>query len=159
VRRRRFLFDPPSGWQGFSLDGFDTHYLAPGHPRAPGCLSVYAARPATSSLAEWWRVNGPLTGAGATFSSVPVLDEPLIGPDHLGGRRVQLRGNDGQRAMAAELTCLADRDYWYPIVLVCDAASLPERSAAVASVIRSIRPLTRPAPTSAQVAAVHHWFQ
>lgn len=159
VRRRRFLFDPPPGWQGFSIDGFDAHYLAPGHPRSVGVVTVHAAVPAVPSLAEWWDDAAQLTGAAASFSPVPIVDELLTGPEHLAGRRIRIAGHAGDRALLAELTCLADRDYWYPIVLVSEPQAMPERAAAVASIIRSIRPLTRGVATAQSLAAFQHWFR
>lgn len=156
IRRRRYRYTPPGGWQRFTLDGLDAHYLAPGHPRSPGCLTVHAALPGARPLDAWWCDAAPLGTGGATFDGSALLDEGLACAG-LAGRRVRLAGHDGTRALLAELVCLADREYWYPIVLVTDASGARERLDALDDLVATIHPLARTPAAAAATDAFRHW--
>jgi hypothetical protein len=49
VRRRRYLYTPPPGWQG-QARGLTTEWTPPGYPRAQSLIQVYPANPAAVEL-------------------------------------------------------------------------------------------------------------
>ncbi len=51
ARRRWFRYSPPAGWYGLRRHGV-TVYLAPEHPRVPGVLHIFDARPFLGGDAE-----------------------------------------------------------------------------------------------------------
>ncbi|MFN0249659.1 MAG: hypothetical protein ACKV2T_22440 [Kofleriaceae bacterium] len=156
TRRRRYLYTPPPGWQRVSLDGMDVHFLAPGHPRSPGCLTVYAAIPGDSEIATWWDKDAQLVVGGARFDQVPLFDEDLV-IGGLDGRRVRLAGCDAERDLVAELWCLVDRQYTYRLALVSDAVDCASRLDAMNEIVASIQPLAMRPPALHALAALEHW--
>ncbi len=158
VRRRRYLYAPPAGWQRFSLDGMDAHFLAPGHPRTPGCLTVHAADPDRDLVSNLWTEDAARFVPSIEIDPLPLRDEEIeVGA--LSGRRVRLAGRDHGRELLVDLACLTDETYAYPIVAVGDAGTSGARMAAVDALLASIRPLAPRVATLERLAPLLHWCQ
>lgn len=159
VRRRRYFYAPPAGWHRFSLDGFDTTYLAPTHPRTPGALAVSAAVPSRGSLAGWWTPaeRAHLTAQlGIALPATPLCDDAIVaGPAGTSGRRVVVALADDT---CLELVCLADAAYWYPFALLAAADAMAAHSAQLATLLATVEPLAPLAVATRNPTRTAHWF-
>jgi hypothetical protein len=155
-RRRRYLYQPPAGWQSFVLNEMDAFFYAPDHPRTAGCLVVYAALPQppggdlTAELLEAHR--GQIGDVQVGTSDAPVAFTTATG---LSGWSVKAAASSGGAPLVCELACVADSAFAYPFCLF--AAPTAARGAILRGVVDSLQPLAGPARPRAEVFA--HWLR
>jgi hypothetical protein len=92
IRRRRFEYDPPAGWQPVSLPGQAVDWLAPEYPRQRVSLTVHAASPhalvdnTSLDAVQDFMVNSTFFGSiGETATGVGgAVSDAVGGPEWLG---------------------------------------------------------------------------
>lgn len=143
VRRRRYEYTPPPGWQSLAR-GFITDWLAPGYPGNVASLTVYPALPVEYAPAELLASMLVPRAVGAEVVAEKIT--PL-------GLANGLAGDVGESTVAVDerrsvkLACvLRDRRYAYPLeATLGDAAAHRDE---VDRVIASVQPIPQPAGTA-----------
>jgi len=153
VRRRRYEYTPPRGWQPLAR-GFVTDWLAPGYPGNVASLTVYPALPVEYAPAEL--LASMLVPRVAGSEVVTEKTSPLGLANGLAGDLGEsIVAVDGRRIVT--LACvLRDRRYAYPLeaTLGDDAALRAELD----RVIASVQPIPQPASTAAS-ATPSFWVE
>jgi hypothetical protein len=152
-RMRRVWYAPPPGWRGLARVHSDV-WLAPDHPRAPGQIVIFRARPTVV-------VDGEAAGLHARLHDELTADyrevgerEPVQTAHGLGGELWHHAGViDGRPRRVAE-AFLDGGWVRFRLRLVSDEASLERDLAIFASVIESVRPLPDPRAQPAASSAL-----
>jgi hypothetical protein len=111
VRRRRFEYAPPAGWQALAR-GFVTDWLAPGYPRDPVWMTIFPALPVEQAPAEL------LASMLAPRDHAELVDDqiaPLCLPNGLAGDVGEAVWASPERRVAKVCCVLRDRRYAYPL--------------------------------------------
>ena len=128
VRRRRYLYQPPAGWQPLA-SLFHTTWIAPGHPKIPASILVMPAVPRLPGLKEGLVIDA----AGIADPTDMFLEPPRELPPREGLRidLFRLRGD-------ISLVVLEDDRFTYAVR--GDGADL----APLMALVDSIEPIPRP---------------
>lgn len=146
VRRRRFLFDPPAGWQAL-VRGLESCFYPPDFPRNPATLIVPPAAPrdgspneVLSQLVERYKKKGVRIELAAE-------PEPVTSDYGLHGKAFCLYGREpGKPPLIRDVLVLADARYLYSLVLEStESAPRAALQGVLPQVARSVRPI--PVPT------------
>jgi hypothetical protein len=159
VRRRRYLYTPPRGWQGLPR-GLTTEWSPPEFPADRALLHVFPAEPGAGAAELVDQLLGDDEAAG--FVREQVLGPSEIRALHgLSGRHWRLVGRSGPRPRAIrEVVVLRDTRYVYALRLeTTNERRVDEHAATFASVAASVQPLPAPAaPDERGVSqVVNHW--
>jgi hypothetical protein len=159
VRRRRFWYAPPVGWQPLG-HGLATEWLAPDYPRSHTTLMVYPANP----IALLGKVSLASTGAALAESGhlIEEQGQPETVTSQLGlsGQRQELRGKTGAGAtLLRDTVVLADGRYTYAIELTSgDPDGWSSSRALLTTLVESIEPVPPPTPMEAVAGLQAHWL-
>lgn len=158
VRRRRFLFDPPAGWQPSPAGLFHTIWTRE-HEEGGGAITVYPALPLSAGDIVESLVRQSADGFTVDRSSGPIAASSAAG---LSGDLLELVGGRGATTACRDLAVLQDDRFAYAVCLDSPATSHPRNRAAFAAVVASIQPIPRPRGARAfaantSVDAVSHW--
>ncbi len=137
LRWRRYYYDPPAGWQGLARPRSDV-WLAPGHPRNPGMIHVFHARPSST--------NDATVAHHLLYEMAPRGFVREAQPEEATARS-GLRGQSATfHADAIRMINVAFEDdrFLYPLRLETDHANEVENQKAFQAVADSVRPLPRP---------------
>lgn len=149
VRRRRFLFAPPSGWHAMA-DGLIARFYPPGYPKENAVVTVWPAQPLDSASLGWHEqvLRGVLhpnePDAEAELGDGPHRLSLSHGLSHgLTGlwSRMRLQGPGGQRRRRTVAT-FQDRLYGYALTCESPESLAAERQHQVLlAVASSVQPL------------------
>ena len=142
VRKRRFFYQPPAGWQPLCT-GLLCSYYPPDYPRQRAALVAHPAMPRDSS------VDGVVTTFVKVYQQrgfvVEALTEgePVTADWGLHGKAFCLVGSFPSRpGLTCDLLVLADNRYLYTLILESDAtAPRAELQGILPAVARSVRPI------------------
>lgn len=155
-RRRRFVYSPPTGWNGWSPLPLVTTWFAPGYPRSRTSLTVYPALPVSPNTA-------------AALSSIPVgpprpaeIVEPRAAPidiesGELAGRQWEFVARDARGLFVRAVAILASDRHHYVVHLDAVEAQLDEGQRALAALIASIEPLPVAGDLAPTTDVFDHW--
>jgi hypothetical protein len=157
LRRRRFLYRAPAGWQGRNLDTFHAAWFPPDHPRDRSRLTVCPARPLPGSAG--------LAGLEA-LTGEPTRDfvaDVQIGPRR--GRqagavmsRYQVTGACAGQPMVRDVTLLQDERHVYPLIVDSPPELATRNQALLAEVAASVELLPRPPGGEGDLfESIDHW--
>ncbi len=138
VRRRRFVYDPPAGWQGLLEGPFHAAWYPPDFPSNRSRLSVYPAMPSTNTV--------PTSALLAMMLESADLRERRVcdvtTPSGLSGtwEAVTLQHPDGS-ALRHDFITFDDRRYFYALVFEAPGPRYTEQLPVLEGVIRSIQPI------------------
>lgn len=159
-RKRRFLYEPPSGWQPLS-SGLMCSYYPPDYPRRQTTLVVHPAMPRDSSI------EAVLATFVTTYERrgfrVEALGEPQpVTSDYgLHGLAWSLAGAfPAKPELICDLLVLADARYLYALIAESGpGADRVELQRILPAVARSVRPLPQPvqAPPQGSSSSLNYW--
>ena len=160
VRRRRFLYQPPPGWQGLPR-GSVTDWMPADFPKNRSMMQIFPANPGVGR-AEAVFENMLADDREAGFQS-EVTDGPRpIASDHgLAGSAWTVAGHlpDRPRTLR-ELVVLGDERFSYTLRLETEAPDPESERRLFHAVVRSAQPVpaggTRPDPDEVQ-GLIGHW--
>ena len=141
IRRRRFLYQPPAGWQGLAAGPYQAHWFPGDYPRNASMLTAYPALPATAGNAQVASLLVQhLEAAGIELAA---LGEPtaVASGSHLSGRWWSAEAGDGA---VHDLVFFEDDRYLYPLVLQSPVAALAANRGLLREVIASPSRSTSP---------------
>lgn len=144
LRRRRFLYDPPAGWQGYPR-GLSTDWLAPQYPNQMATISVFPARPLGETLpGALDRVLHEMCWAGYRNEQL-APPQPVASRYNLHGVLWQMVGayKDGIR-LYIDVAVMQDSRFLYVQRLETLPAGLEEHRPTFQRLVHSIRPLPQP---------------
>jgi hypothetical protein len=157
VRRRRFVFQPPTHWHVVPGIGLEVALFAPEYPARPACIVVSPAEPIALSPQH---PRAMLAEQDARQGLAPAHEEPLPAVD----TRSQLLTSEMWRSsrplpdgrkMIRFLIVLADGRYHYPLRLEClDEPDLEHLRRVLAEVAGTVEPLPIPPPTGESALAL-----
>lgn len=151
LRRRRFDYTPPPGWEALARP-YVTVWYAPGFPGTAAFISVFEARPRAGTSVE---VEDRSLSIENSLVDMRVT-ESLSLSGGLGGRLEQGNGvQDGKRIHVVRAR-LGDGRFDYIVQLNAAEDALPAARAAFDALLASIEPIPRPA--GAPSAHVLHWL-
>jgi hypothetical protein len=140
-RRRRYLFQPPSGWRGLGRV-HTTRYYHPQYPREPAIITVHDTRPAAVTVSE---VTDRLLFqdfTGGIDRDPPVPPTPIVARSGLAGQIVRISGrHPGGRHLAFVQATLVDSRFSYTIVLETTVEALPKHMPTLTEMVMSITPV------------------
>jgi hypothetical protein len=142
VRRRRFDYRAPAGWQGLAADHLHAQFLPPGAPRDPSRLTVFPAFPQAPRLAA--------DLVQTSFGQVPVAGKQPMLAGGLAGHRFVAHAGFG---LLDELVVLEDATHVYALGF----RGLAEHRAVFEEVVASVRPLPGRHAAPAK-ASFDHWL-
>ncbi len=154
IRRRRFLYAPPRGWQSL-VRALSVDWIAPSYPRDPGTITVFHAKPVVASpTALFERMLREDLPAG--FEGAPAAPAPLRTRNGLGGELISLSGRyPGGAQRWFDLAVLADPRFLYLVRLDSGEAGLGAHRVVHRELVESIVPLPSPAPRREDAGMVH----
>lgn len=160
LRKRRFLYQPPPGWQPLR-SGLLCSYYPPDYPRRQMTLVVHPAMPRDAAQ-ETVVATFVRTYEQRGFGVEALSDaEPVTSDFGLHGKAFCLVGAfPGQPELTCDLLVLADARYLYALIAesgpTADRAELQRILPAVA---RSVRPIPTPAPSppQGQPSSLNYW--
>lgn len=160
LRKRRFLYDPPTGWQGLP-SGLLTNWYPLDFPKNPVTLAVHPATPTdgppesvfAALLARYKQKN---------FQLEAQYGPELVTSDHgLHGKAWCIVGTiPGRERLVRDLLVFADSRYLYALLLESTpAADRAAQQALLPRVARSVRPIPPPlfATAAARKTSFSHW--
>ena len=151
LRRRRFEYAPPPGWEGLARP-YVTVWYAPGFPRTAAFISVFEARPRAGTSVEVedrsLSIENSLVDAR--------LAEPLSLPGGLEGRLERGSGVQDGKQIHVLRARVGDGRFDYLVQLNAAEDALPAARAAFDALLASIEPIPRPA--GAPSAHLLHWL-
>jgi len=158
LRRRRFEYQPPPGWQPVPR-GMATEWLPPDYPRNLTWLMAYAANP--KNLVPGVSLAASvvyLEQLGHRIEDRSPPEDVAVGS--LTGQRQVIRTapRDGKPPLVREVVLLEDQRYVYAFEL--SSYSPPHHDAARAAldgVLATVRPLPAPSPIEAAASTLAHW--
>ncbi len=155
VRRRRFRFDAPAGWDGFVAGLFHAHYHPPDFPRDPSSILVYPALPLEMVARTRRDMPGMMVG-NAHQEEHEVTIQTNMG---LCGAWFRLRQNHSALE-CLDVVLLEDQRYLYPAVLRAPATRRGEHRKRLQQLVQSIEPIPLPASWfKPAIHAGHHVVQ
>lgn len=147
IRRRRFLFQPPPGWQGLGR-GFKTDFYPRGFPRDAGCITVWPASPlrgqTPQTLFEDLLSDDCKHGFALEQSAGP---DAISGVGGLHGFAWGLTGTfRGQPRVCRDIAIFADDRFIYPLRLeTLDEELWAGHRPIFVELLRTVQPIPRPA--------------
>jgi hypothetical protein len=159
VRRRRYLYTPPPGWQG-QPRGFTTEWSPPEFPRALTVIHVYPANPlAVEPQHVLDQMLADDQAAGFVLDGVKG-PHPITSAHGLGGQMWNISGRFGDRPAAErDLVVFKDPHYLYSLRFETMEAAVEARRRVFLDLARSVRPIptgsTSETQTSVELAG--HW--
>ena len=160
LRKRRFLYQPPPGWQALR-NGLLCSYHPPDHPRRQTMLVVHPAMPRDAAqetvVATFVRTYERRGFVVAALSEA----EPVTSDYGLHGKAFCLVGAfPGQPELTCDLLVFADARYLYALIAESGrAADRAELQRVLPAVARSVRPIPTPAPSppQGQPSSLNYW--
>jgi hypothetical protein len=155
VRRRRFEYQPPPGWQPLAHD-LVTEWLPPDYPSNLTTLTVFAANPTDLVQTPTQEVIvAGLERAGyrveRSAQTTLTTDSGLPGTRHV----VELTK---ARRVFRDMVQLRDDRYVYPLELnSADERRWPAHQDIFAQLVRSIRPVPPPSRKEMTAVLMSHW--
>lgn len=160
VRRRRFEYTPPAGWEPV-VDTFVTDWYPPGFPAESILLTMRPASPRTLGPLEllMHTVHELSVGGHVVEIETPASPAPTHGP--LSGVQVTFRVRPaGAATVLKQITILQDALYTYVVeVTASDAGRLAAHAALTADVVASIRPVPHAQGAKPDIHAFSHWSE
>jgi hypothetical protein len=155
VRRRRFDYTPPRGWQAITRR-FITEWLPPGFPNDALHFTVYPANPKRFERAELARI---LLGRAVVENQ---RQEPLVLPSGLAGEWFEARYQRDDQRYARLAAIFNDARYTYALeAIAVGEAALAAHREELEQVFASVQPI--PNEQDAEVAPYHaglaHWTE
>lgn len=158
VRRRRFLYRAPAGWDGRNLDTFHAAWFPPDHPRDASRLTVFPAMP----------LPGGTTLAGIeALAREPTRDfvaETQIGPRRqkrgaVTTSRYEVTGQSDGHPTVRDVALLQDERWVYPLVIDSPPALAGRNRALLDETLATVELLPRPPGGGGEVQqAIDHWM-
>jgi hypothetical protein len=155
IRRRRFLYTPPRGWQAL-VRALSSDWIAPAYPRDPGVITVFHAKPVVASPTALFErmLREDLPAGFAGDSAAPVVLRTRNG---LAGEIISLAGRyPGSPARWFDLAVLTDPRFLYLVRLDSGQPGLESHRVVHRELVESIVPLPSPAPRR-EDAGMGHW--
>lgn len=164
LRRRRFEYSPPQGWQPLG-QRLAVQWFPPDYPANTTWLMVYPANPVTL-------IESAVTDAATIERALAYLEEcgfliedkrppePLLAASGLRGtgQQVLAKRADG-KSIHHEVAILRDQRYAYVVELWSQAsARWPEHRAVLRTLVHGIRPVPASSRHEAALNAVSHWL-
>ncbi len=165
VRRRRFEYAAPGGWQPLA-QRLAVQWLPPGYPANQSWLVVYPANPiaivdaAATPLTVIDNAFAYLDEIGYAVEAKGELEEFVVTTGLRGHRqRVRARRREGAGVLVLEVAILCDARYAYVVEFWChDPVRWAEQHAAFESVVASIVPVPVPMRLAGSGQAFTHWM-
>lgn len=153
VRRRRYEYDAPAGWQARAL-GFDAEWFPVDYPRATSSITVWAALPrqqvSASQLFERARTEEP---AARVYGD----PHPIMSAHGLSGHELVL---DHARGTGRHVVVLEDDRFVYPLRFETTSPEAGADAALWRAVVESVRPVPRVKGDFAPlVHSLDHWVE
>lgn len=160
LRKRRFLYEPPAGWQA-RRSGLVSRYFPPDYPRRSATLVVHPAMPRDSSEETvLLTLLGTYQQRGFTVAALSAA-EPVTSDFGLHGKAFCLVGSfPGKPELTCDLLVLADARYLYALIAESSAAAdRAELHGLLPAVARSVRPIPTPAvrAPASQPSTLNYW--
>lgn len=160
VRKRRFLYQPPEGWQPLP-SGLLCRYHPPDYPRQPTTLVVHPAMPrdaaqeaVVATFVRTYEQRGFVVDALSE-------GEAVTSDFGLHGKAFCLVGAfSGKPELTCDLLVLADARYLYALIAESGpAADRAELQRVLPAVARSVRPIPTPAPAppEGRPSSLNYW--
>jgi hypothetical protein len=156
VRRRRFEYPPPDGWQPIAR-GLATEWFPPDYPANHTAVVAYPANPI--------ELVHDVTLDKVAAATVERIDErcepqPVASASGLLGEAQVLRATDARgRALARETVLLRDSRYIYAVELTSyDVVRWEAHRAVLAALVRGIQPVPGPTAVAAAAGIMSHWL-
>lgn len=160
VRRRRFEYGPPAGWQPLPMTGFAVQWLAPEFGRDGTKITVYAACPhQIVEGASFDAIESYLGESGQALRSRKTIEQLEV--QGLTGSSEELRTTLGDGSPTTRrVILLRDARYLYPVEMVTslDLPADHEHLQTLQRLVQSIRPVPPPTRGEAIGGLVHHWL-
>jgi hypothetical protein len=154
LRRRRYVYAPPLGWQGTG-DLFDARWYPPDYPRNAARILVAAATPWTAGLAEASLAR--LAGGRAALAGLADARATLATRRGLVGERLQLRLTPD---LETHVALLRDAAMFYAVRLDTPAAGAAVNLELLHDLVESIEPLAEAqAIQGAELDAAAQWAE
>ncbi len=161
VRRRRFEYDPPPGWQPVPLPGLAVEWLAPEFPRDRTNLTVHAASPhAIVEGTSFDAVEAYLEQMGHRLTMRKTLKPFEV--EGLQGAVEELHASPPEGGTSVRrVAMLRDKRYVYPLELFSarPLASEHPHWRVFQTVLESVRPIPPPTRAEAIGGLVTHWLE
>lgn len=158
VRRRRYLYTPPAGWQGLGRT-FRSDWIPQDYPRDNAMIQVFHAKPFTDApkpQVAFERMLREDLGHGLIVEPYEPAQTIEDHPGELWGEITRLAGHyPGGPRLHFDLAVLADARFLYVLRLETGEAKLEEHRAAFRSVVSSVRPLPARSDQSSTAASTH----
>jgi hypothetical protein len=142
-RARRVRYSPPAGWQGVERVRSDV-WLAPDHPRAPGMIIVFRARPTRLVDDAGARLQARLYEDLTVEHRETGEREPLMTAQGLEGELAHFSRVGATHEQRVAEAVLDGGWIRFRLRLVSDSEHVERDLATFASVIESVRPLPEP---------------
>ena len=143
VRRRRYEYSPPRGWQPL-VRFFVTDWLAPEYPKDPVHVTVYPANPlaiAPPNLLAALAASGRAPESRVEREQVASLRTP----SGLGGEIVEVAFTTGARRTVKLCMVLADQRYTYSMEVTAQSdAHLAAHRGVIEELFTSVQPIPSP---------------
>lgn len=154
IRRRRFLYTPPRGWQAL-VRALSSDWIAPAYPRDAGAITVFHAKPIVASpTAQFERMLREDLPAG--FEGNSAAPAAIRTRNGLTGEIISLSGRyPGAPPRWFDLAVLSDTRFLYLVRLDSGEAGLEAHRFVHRELVESIVPLPSPAPRRADAGMVH----
>jgi hypothetical protein len=143
LRRRRFVYVPPRGWQGNLTGQFHAAWYPLDFPRNRTCLLVDPATPAARGVAlEAWMVESVKAAADGEVSDTSTRE--MSAPTGLHGMALQVMvtQRDGEKILY-DYVVLQDDRYLYPLLLQSPPDRRDANMEALRAVVSSVMPIPR----------------
>jgi hypothetical protein len=161
VRRRRYLYTPPPGWQGRAR-GLTTEWQPPGHPREPTLLHVLPAHPVDDPVEAVLAQTSCDDAEAGLVAAAPPAPEEIVLPSGLRGASWDMTlAAPGGRRILRTLVALRDARHLYVSRVETAGADPRPGQLALLGVLRSIEPLPAPGRSNTRGAApvAAHWAE
>jgi hypothetical protein len=159
VRRRRFEYEPPRGWQPLAR-GLATEWLPPDYPRNSTTIMVYPANP--SGITEAVTLEQAVAFLVERGHVIEQKDAPVAvtTASGLAGMAQTVRARPAQGpSRLLETVLLADVRYTYALELTShDPARWGSHRELLARLVHSIAPVPAPSRRLAAAGVMSHWL-
>lgn len=139
VRRRRYLFTPPHGWNGLERLPLCAYYYPADYPENATVLCVYPAIP-REGIGEEWVLSNLQPIDGPKVARVTTRQSTVSG---------QLSGSSlscvcaGEVESFRDIVLLSDDRYLYPLSIDAPGSRLAVAREQLAAVVQSLQPIPR----------------
>ena len=152
-RRRRFVYQPPPGWQGLPR-GFATEWFPPEFPRDPSSITVFPANPALQAPGDLIQQLAQAEQRSGQQVNITRLPNPDIAPSLVAAQQRVQGHSDKHVPFFRQWAALADVHYSYIVQLESlQADGLARHERTFLTLLRSIEPLPAPAAPAAPANA------